>query len=298
MDLNTLRAFVVLAEEEHMTRAAERLHLTQPAISNKLKRLEAELSHPLFHRTPKGLTLTEAGEIFLVYAQEAIHTVEKGEEALQALGGLLRGKLSVGAGATATHYLLPALVGGFHADYPGVQMFIKEQGSQTTLEDVLEGKLDLGIVTLPRDGHVERRFHQQLLIRDWVKDELVLYLPRNHVLMTQQTFRWEDLQDERMVLFEAGSAVRDMIDTQLKKTNTTPHVVMELRSIEASKKMVEQGIGGAFLSRYAMDEEHVLHCEDASLTRQLAIIHKKNRIMSPAVKTFLGYMLASKGPEE
>ena len=84
MDLNTLRAFVVLAEEEHMTRAAERLHLTQPAISNKLKRLEAELSHPLFHRTPKGLTLTEAGEIFLVYAQEAIHTVEKGEEALQA----------------------------------------------------------------------------------------------------------------------------------------------------------------------------------------------------------------------
>ncbi len=215
MDIGNLQTFLTLAKIGHMTRAARQLHLTQPAVSAQLQKLEDELGQKLFDRTPKGMVLTEAGELWRTHVEEALATLLAGERALDELMGLERGALSIGGGATATTYLLPRLLGQFHARHPGIQLFVREQGSQIVLESVLAGELELGIVTLPVSTQ-----KAPVHIEPWIEDELHLIVPRGHALASAKSFAWKDLEGESLVLFEAGSAVRDLIDGQLELSQT------------------------------------------------------------------------------
>jgi DNA-binding transcriptional LysR family regulator len=214
VELTPLRSFLVLAREGNMTRAAERLHLTQPAVSAQLARLEGELGHALFDRSSKGMRLTPAGEVFAGHVEDVLRRLEEGQEALDALAGLERGSLAIGGGATATTYLLPPLLGEFHSRHPAIRMFVREQGSQGVVDALAAGELDLGVVTLPvalpKAGGV------RLASQPWVQDELRLIVPPDHPLARKRRFRWAQLAGESLVLFEAGTAVRGLIDRQLE----------------------------------------------------------------------------------
>ena len=190
MELDLLRTFVLLAELGHMTRASKRLHLTQPAVSAQLRRLEESVGRPLFDRHPKGLVLTEAGEVFLGTAREALDCVARGRVALDELEGLERGSLSVGGGATATTYLLPPLLGLFHGGHPGIHIFVREQGSARTLASVERGDLDLGIVTLLGGAASVGR---GVAVAPWVEDELQLIVPPGHRLEGGSGFEWANV---------------------------------------------------------------------------------------------------------
>jgi len=287
MEMGPLESFLVLCEEGHMTRAAARIHLTQPAVSVQLRRLEEELGQPLFHRTPKGLVPTEAGRLFRTYVEDALMRLRDGAEAVAALAGLARGTLAIGGGATATTYLLPPLLGRFHARHPAIRLFVREQGSRGVMEGVLAGQLDLGVVTLP----VEPSAGSRLGMAPWVEDELRLIVPPGHRLEGRRTFRWRDLEGAPLVLFEAQSAVRDLIDGRLVASGTQVDIVMELRSIESIKQMVAQGIGAAFVSRWALpDPEAGLTCADGRLTRTLAIVSRADRPLGAAAEAFLALM--------
>ena len=288
MEIGPLQSFLVIAEEGHMTRAAQRLHLTQPAVSAQLKRLEEELGQALFHRTPKGLVLTQAGTVFRSYVEDALMRLEDGAEALARLAGLEQGTLSIGGGATATTYLLPALLGRFHERHPAIRIFIREQGSRGVVDAVLAGQLDLGVVTLPVEDASAR-----LTVTPWVEDELRLIVPPGHRLAGRRTFRWGDLAGVALVLFEANTSVRNLIDGRLAETGTPVEIVMELRSIESIKEMVAQGIGAAFVSRYALrGREEGLRCADGPLARTLGIVHRADRHLSAAASAFLDEMRA------
>jgi len=288
MEIGPLQSFLVIAEEGHMTRAAQRLHLTQPAVSAQLKRLEEELGQPLFHRTPKGLVLTQAGALFRGYVEDALMRLEDGAVALKRLAGLEQGTLSIGGGATATTYLLPALLGRFHERHPAIRIFVREQGSQSVVEAVLAGQLDLGVVTLPVDEPGPR-----LAIAPWMEDELRLIVPPGHPLEGRSSFRWRDLAGSPLVLFEAHTSVRNLIDGRLAEAGTPVEIVMELRSIESIKEMVAQGIGAAFVSRYALrGDEAGLRCADGRLSRHLGIVHRADRALSAAADAFLSEMRA------
>lgn len=290
MELAPLKSFLILAEEGHMTRASRRLNLTQPAVSAQLKRLEDEVGQ-LFHRTPKGLVLTAAGELFRGYVEDALIRLTDGAEALARLAGLERGTLAIGGGATATTYLLPAVLGRFHERYPAVRIFVREQGSRGVVEAVLAGQLDLGVVTLPVDDKPQR-----LTVLPWLEDELRLIVPPGHRLAGARAFRWADLEGSPLVLFEARTAVRDLIDQHLDQhlaeASARVDIVMELRSIESIKQMVAQGIGAAFVSRFALagDDEAGLRCADGPLSRQLAVVHRSDRRLGPAASAFLALM--------
>ena len=288
MDVSVLQTFLALARHGHMTRAARELHLTQPAVSAQLVRLEEELGERLFDRTPKGMVLTSAGELWRGYVEEALERLEAGRAALEALSGLDRGALSVGGGATATTYLLPSLLGQFHARYPGIQLFVREQGSQQVLESVWSGELELGIVTLPvRLGGQSGEVHR-VHVEPWIEDELRLIVPRGHALEGSQSFEWRDLEGESLVLFEAQSAVRQLIDGRLRDAQIRTETVMELRSIESIKQMVRQGIGAAFVSRFALGEhERGLVCGDQAVRRMLGLVWRTDRSMSAAAAAFL-----------
>lgn len=288
MDIGALHSFLAIAREGHLTRAARTLHLSQPAVSAQLARLEDDLGTALFHRTPKGMALTEAGELFRAYAEQALLFLDDGREALEALRGLQRGVLSVGGGATATTYLLPPLLRRFHEAHPAIRLFVREQGSAAVVEGVLAGELDLGVVTLPIDTRGDR-----LHVTPWLQDDLRLVVPPGHRLSRRRKFRWEELADEPLVLFEGGTAVRKLIDEALAAARVEPEIVMELRSIESIKQMVAQGIGSAFVSRFALPERHgglVPRDGADGLVRALAVIRRADRRPSAAARAFLGLM--------
>jgi len=287
VELGPLRSFLVLARERNVTRAAERLMLTQPAVSNQLARLERELGK-LFDRTPQGLALTPAGELFRGYVEQALGRLDDGAVALAELAGLERGALAVGGGATATTYLFPSLLGRFHAAHPAIRLFVREQGSQSVVEAVLTGELDLGVVTLPVETGGGRLEVDRLEVERWLDDELLLLVPPGHALARRRGFRWGELRGQPMVLFEAGTAVRALIDRHLAREGIDVEIVMELRSIESIKQMVAQGIGAAFVSSFALGpSQRGLRCSDQRLTRELGLVYRKDRTLSESARAFL-----------
>lgn len=291
MDLNQLTTFLTVAQEEHMTRAAAQLHLTQPAVSAQIARLEEELGQRLFDRTSTGMQLTDAGRVFRYYAQAALARLEDGRNALAQLRGLQRGSLSIGGGATATTYLLPALLGRFHASYPGIRFFVREQPSQAVVQAMLDGQLDLGVVTLPLQLSASHPQASRLTVQEWVSDEMRLIVPPGHPLDGRGGFRWDDLAGQPLVLFEAGSAIRGLLDHEMSAAGVDADIVMELRSIESIKQMVAQGIGSAFVSQFALSgSEEGLRCVERPIQRRLAVIYRNDRAQTPAARAFLDLM--------
>ena len=294
LELSHLHTFVAIAREGHMTRAAKAQHLTQPALSAQLSKLEDELGQSLFDRTPKGMVLTEAGEVFLLFVEPVLARLDEGKRALAELVGLELGTLSIGGGATATNYLLPHLVARFHHAHPKIRFFVREQASQGVIEAVLAGELDIGVVTtVPTRGKSRPALPASLEVEKWVEDELMLIVPTNSPLHGKAQFTWKELANEPLVLFEAGSAVRTLIDSRLEAEGLQPEIVMELRSIEAIKQMVAEGIGAGFVSRYALaSPKDGLRASKGPIRRQLSVVWRTDRTLGSATKAFLDLMLS------
>lgn len=292
MELTPLRYFKAIASHGHLTRAARALGVTQPALSAMLKKLEGEVGAELLHRTGRGVELTEAGRTFLAYAEGALRSAEQGVKAVRELAGLERGSIRVGGGATATTYILPRVVSQVRGMHPGLRFYVREAGSSAVANAVASGELDLGIVTLP----VPTSLRGELVALPLVDDELRLITPKGYVLRevpepgttrsgtnrrpagprvtSPRSFHWKQLDGESLVAFEAGTAVREMIDRAAAAAGASMNIVMELRSIESIKSMVAAGIGVGFVSRFALDGGGGLACAEGSLVRKLAIVRR------------------------
>lgn len=288
MDLRTMRYMLIVAEHGHMTRAAEALGVSQPALSAALRKLEAELGAAVFHRTGKGVEVTDAGRVFLEHAAGAIRQAEQGVEAVRELVGLESGSILVGAGATAAGYLLPNAIRAVQVEHPALRFSIREAGSSAVAQGVISGELDLGIVTLPLD---HPRAEDLMVVRT-ISDELRLIVPPGHRLNDRKTFRWEDLIDEPVVAFEAESAVRRLIDATASEQGVALNVVMELRSIESIVQMVKAEIGVGFVSKYGLPDGAGLRLAATPIERQLGVIRRSDRVPSHATAAFERALLA------
>ncbi len=288
MELTTLRYFRAIARHGHLTRAARELGVTQPALSAMLRKLEEELGTELLHRTGRGVELTEAGGEFLAHAELAIREADAGVQAVRELLGLERGTVRVGGGATAITYLLPPVIAKVRSRHPGLRFSIREAGSTQVALAVAAGELDLGIVTLP----VSLESSDAILSLPLVEDELRLITPKGHGLARGGGFRWKDLAGVGVVGFEAGSAVREVIDSAASRAGVVLNYVMELRSIESIKGMVSTGIGVGFVSRFALGDGEGLACRDGRLARQLAIVRRRDRVPGAAASAFEQALLA------
>lgn len=287
-----MRYFREIARARHLTRAAQALGVTQPALSAVVKKLEKEVGAPLLDRTGRGVELTEAGRVFLSHAEESLAAADRGVGAVRQLLGLEHGSIRVGGGATATTCLLPPVVSYFRKAHPGVRFYVREAGSSAVAAAVLSGELDLGIVTLP----IEVAGAASLVRVPLVEDELRLVGLRGagpkgtRSSDSERSFRWRDVQDKPFVAFEAGTAVRDIVDRSARRAGVTLNVVMELRSIESIQSMVKAGIGVGLVSRFSLAGEtgfgEGLACRDGRLTRTLAIIRRRDREPGAAAGAF------------
>jgi DNA-binding transcriptional LysR family regulator len=323
VELTPLRYFRAIAQHAHMTRAARAMGVSQPALSAMLAKLEREVGAELVHRTGRGVELTEAGRVFLLHAEDALRGAEAGVRAVRELAGLERGSIRVGGGATATAYLLPPVISAVRRAHPGLRFYVREAGSNAVAAAVLSGELDLGIVTLP----VRESDAGGLELMPLVEDELRLIVPEEtsppraqralrkagksgsdkansrplslvsvfSVVSSGSGFRWKDLVGVPVVAFEAGTAVRGLVDDAAARAGVSLGVVMELRSIESIKRMVEAGIGVGFVSRFALQEGEGLACRDGALSRRLAVVRRRDRAPSAAVREFEGVLKAMAG---
>jgi len=279
-----------------MTRAARQLGITQPALSAMVRKLEIEVGADLLTRSGRGIDLTEAGRVFLVHAEDAVRRAEAAVTAVREVMGLERGSIRIGGGATATSYLLPRVVSAVRKGHPGLRFYVREAGSSAVAAAVSSGELDVGIVTLPLKGPET----DDLLRIPLVEDELRLIRPAERGGKTQRAtrtagmFTWAEIATEPIVAFEAGTAVRELLDRAAAAAGVSLNVVMELRSIESIKQMVAAGIGVGFVSRFALKEGEGFACRDGKLARSLAIVRRRDRAPSPAVAEFERVLLAQR----
>lgn len=283
MELNQLRTFLLAATEHSFSKAAEILHLTQPAVTQQIKNLEAEMGEVLFERLGRALALTPAGETLLTFAQPLLNLADQALETVRQFTNQ-RGRLTIGAGSTNTIYRLPNLLQHYHNDCPQVELRIRNGDSELITRLVYENAVDLGIVTtintLPSIIRTTPLF----------KDGIWLVAPPNYPSLITAN----DLASQSLILYRAGSGFRRYLEDQFRKNKFTPKVTMELESIEAIIRLVRSGLGLAFLPEVAIKEEltnellKTVKVEGwRQMSRQTHLILRRDKYLTWPIKAFL-----------
>src|SRR6185503_5187832 len=208
MELRQLTYFVAVAEERNFTRAAQRIPIAQPAISQQIGRLESELRERLFVRDRRGVRLTAAGEAFLPHARAALASVEHAREAVVALSGLVTGRLAFGFVLPLPDERLSRLLGEFHRRYPGIELKLVEDETDALLAALASGRIDAALIGLGRYDRPPSDMDSMVVAREPV----VVAVPSGHQLATQASVALPALRDEPMIAFTSASKQRTTLE--------------------------------------------------------------------------------------
>jgi DNA-binding transcriptional LysR family regulator len=241
MELRQLEYFVAVAEEANFTRAAERIHVAQPAISAQIQRLERELGQPLLDRSRRTVRLTAAGEAALPYARAALAAVADMRIAIEELGQLVRGTVTIGT--VASHSVdMPSLLADFHTDHPNVEITLSTDNSDALIEKVRTGRLDTAIISVGPDERPEG------LDVEVVTDERIeAAVCRSHELASRKTVRLTDLRDRPLIALPVGAGIRHQFDTACANAGITPRIAFEATTPVALADLAERGLGVAIV---------------------------------------------------
>lgn len=282
MDLLHLRSLLAVSDRGAIGDAAKQLGISQPALTRRVHLLEEEFGTELIERSGRGIALTEVGRLVVGESRHLVERYEQLKEEVQRRVRLEAGVVRIGGGATAVSYVLPEAIGAFRKTWPDVRFDVKEAGSRDVEEAVRQETLELGLVTLPSG----EKPPEDLLVRSLFTDRIVLVAGAGHPLSGKQRINAAKLEGLSLVGFEAGTAIRDLIDTALGDASVTVEVVMELRSIAAILKMVETTGSLAFISERGAPPDRIIQVRGLKVERQLALIAKKGRPLSPAAAAF------------
>ncbi|MEZ4866508.1 MAG: LysR family transcriptional regulator [Caldilineaceae bacterium] len=284
MEFTQLRALVTIVKEGSFTRAAEKLFVTQPALSLQIKALEREMGEELLERQGRRLLLTAPGRLVLAHAETILAQVEQLQRELAALQGVAAGHLCIGTSDTICLYLLPPVIQRFRLRYPEVRIQLRNRPSAEVVAQLLEGEIDFGIVTLPV---VDPRLEAEYLCD---REEVAICHP-THPLAQQQTATLAELTQAPLLLLDKGATSRQLLDQQLLQVGLRPEII-ELGSIEVIKRYAAIDLGVAVVPRMAVTMEvatETLH----PLTipwlpkRAIGVVRRRNGYRSPAERVFL-----------
>jgi DNA-binding transcriptional LysR family regulator len=286
MNLNHLAIFQAAAEEGGISRGAARLHISQPAVSKQVRALERSLGVTLFDRVPKGVRLTEAGELLAGYARRLFAVESAAEHALGELRGLERGRLAVGASTTIGVYLLPEVLAAFHRRYPAVDVRLEIGNTDAIQEMLLANQLDVGLT----EGFVEMEGLEARVFRE---DDLVAIAPPGHPLLARAGVTAAELCAEPLIVREAGSGTRAVVERAFAALGLVVRPAMSLGSTEAIKRAVMAGAGVAVVSRLALAVEiesgrlEVVPVDSLPIPRSLHLLRAAHRHQGAATRAFL-----------
>ena len=247
MQIPQLEAFAETARLGNVSRAADSLSVTQPALSARLHGLETDLGVELFVRGARGMALTDAGRALLPYAQRTLAQLLEGRKAVEELRQGKVGELVVAAAPAVSTYYLPAVLKAFQTSHPRVRMGVRTGHTEEVLEMVLRREADVGV------GRPIR--HPNATLIALFDDELLLVAARHHPFARRGKVRLGELADDRLILFDRASSYYELTSSLVRQAGVVPESVIEVDNVEAAKKMVIEGLGVALLPRMALASE-------------------------------------------
>lgn len=285
MDLGQLEVFLSVAREGRFSRAAQKLHRTQSAISQSIRKLEDELGEPLFDRSSRDGQLTDAGVVLQEYAAQLLNLRGNAHEALIELRELRKGKLAIAANEFTALYLLPVLA-DFRRLHPMIRIVVHRALGSHIPDDVLQHNSEVGVLTYdPRQP--------QLASIVVYLDELVFVVPPKHPLASAGQVSIRQLGAESFVAHIVSSPYREKVIQAFKRHKTPLHMDIELPTLQAIKRFVAMGNGVAFLPEISVDNELArgelvrIHVREVRLHRKLRLVYRKSASLSHAARAFL-----------
>jgi DNA-binding transcriptional LysR family regulator len=287
MDLHVthLRTLQAIAQHGSFSRAAQALRLTQPAVSMQVRHLEQTLGLPLLERVGKRAFPTRAGQLLLTHADRALRELEAGVERVQALRGVVAGRVRLGTSASISIYLLPPALRRFRARYPETEVVVVTGNAAEITRAIVVNALDVGIVSLPvRD--------RELAVTPFFRDELVAIAPPERAWRRLKVVDPPALAGHPLILFEAGATLRRVIDGWFHRAGVAPRAPMELGNTEAIKKLVEAGLGLSVTSWFSVKSEVRAGALTAMrltppLERQLGLVRRRDKPRTPPLDAFV-----------
>jgi DNA-binding transcriptional LysR family regulator len=292
MQIESLKVFCDLAETESFTKAAQINHVTQSAVSQQISSLERQFKSLLIERSKKKFRLTREGQVLYDHSKQIIQTYDALFSKLQEIKDIVSGTIRVATIYSIGLHDLPPYLKKFLKAFPTVNVHVEYRRSNQVYEDVLGNVVDLGLVAYPvRDAKLE--------VVSLRKDMMVLICHPQHPLGRAKTVRLKEIAGQKFIGFEPDIPTRRAIDKILKENAVTVQHVMEFDNIETVKRAVEIDAGVAIVPHGTITQEIAkqtlaeVKIEDAEFYRPLAAIHKKSKVLSPAMKQFLTVL---KGP--
>jgi DNA-binding transcriptional LysR family regulator len=285
-----LRVFVEVARHLSFVRAAEALHLTPPAVTMQVKELESAIELPLFDREGRKVSLTTAGEYFLVYAKRLLATLKDADDAMARFRKLESGALSIGMVSTAK-YFVPQLLTRFREEHPGVELKLQVGGNRDQLVTMLQqGEVDLAIMGRPPKEIATRA-------EPFAAHPHVFVAPPKHPILAVGHPPLAAVANYPLIVREAASGTRALMDRFFQDHRVEPRIAMEMPSNETIKQAVMAGMGLGFLSLHTMGLElkcgllEIVHVEDTPLVRTWNVVHMQSKLLSPAAEALRYFIL-------
>jgi DNA-binding transcriptional LysR family regulator len=288
MELRQFEHFIAVVEERHFTRAARRVHIAQSSLSSSIRGLERELGSELLIRTSRRVELTEAGRALVPAARRALAATQDGRDAVNAVRGVLRGRLHIGVIQSLGLVDLPALLTRYHRRYPGVALRLRNAAVDTLVQMTVDGVLDLAFVDRPLDA---RRLREIPL----GTDSLVLVVPTGDPLVGRRRVALAELADREFVEYRADSALRARIDEGCERVGLRRRVCCEVDTLSDLVELVGGGLGVALLPPLALRRAHRVATVPIApaIARELLAVTAADRPPAPATAALLDMLRAS-----
>lgn len=277
MDIQNIRAFLMVAETGSFSRAAEKLFITQPAISKRISTLEIGLDCKLFDRLGKSVKLTQAGEALIPGYRRILAEIDESERIISTLRKKVSGHLKFGTSHHIGLHRLPPVLRRYTELYPDVELDIQFMDSEQAAELILKGSIELALITLP--DNIEEPL---TTIPVWT-DPMECVVAKDHVLARQKTVTGKQLSDYGVLLQSHSTHTRDIIDKALK-LEPGIKIIMESNYLETIKAMIQHNLGWGVLPESMIDDSlHKLKIEGVKMERRLGILlHGSRTLSSPA----------------
>ena len=287
METGHLEALVEVSRTGSISRAAEALFVTQPALTARLQAMERAIGTPLLVRSRQGSRLTEAGRALLPHAERALTALQHGRQAIEEVRTGGGGRLTIGAAPAVSTYVLPAMLHRFQATHPRVRLVVRSGHSEEILEMVLREEVEIGLMRPIQ--------HAEVTATLLYEDELVLVVHRGHRFAAGGHVRMGELASEHLILFDRTSSYHELTSAIVRQAGISPRGQLEVDNIDAAKRMVEQRLGIALLPRKSVQAEigtgrlvPVTVTDMAPVKRQIVVARRRDAgQLTPVLEAFL-----------
>lgn len=285
MELRQLRFFLEVARSESFTKAAEKLHIAQPALSIAIRKLEEELEVLLFNRRDRKISLTAEGELFAVHAREILQGVTKARQDIADLRGLLKGEVRVGLTPMLSGFFFPRIVTTFKRLHPSLQIAISGDSAWSIQRKIESGEIDMGVIA----GAVPEGLEAHHLVRE----EVVACVHRGHRLAGRKKAPLKKMLEEPLIQFKEGYHLREMIEELAAQEGLATTVVAESNMFTLVRGLVKEELGLAFLLRSVVARDPAIAAVscDPPIFLDLAIAWKRKAQLSKANRAFVDYLI-------